>query len=152
MMKYADKSVPISIKAELVEDRISMDFANGIPTQAKKVESTRIGLKTCEKICSDLQGNFRYQEEAESFRTHIDFPAIPAEPEISAEAETPTEPEPEPAPASKPDLEPEPDPETVRASAPVTEEQPAAELQSAVYGQLETSGQPGASAQSETRE
>lgn len=79
IMKYALKKEPIGVKAELDHDRISIQVTNSIWEQAKKVESTRIGLKTCERICSDLQGSFVYQEDEHLFTVEIVFPVAKKE-------------------------------------------------------------------------
>lgn len=83
IMKYADKSQAVIITAELLEGDIHLEISNRIPTERKKVESTRIGLKTCLKICNDLDGDFSYEETDEQFCVDIRFPAtdMPVEPE-----------------------------------------------------------------------
>lgn len=81
VMKYADKKYPIGISAETNQGKIIINITNHIPEEAKKVESTRIGLKTCEKICYDFQGEFRYREENNIFIVTISFPAIEVEEE-----------------------------------------------------------------------
>ncbi|MGC2873613.1 HAMP domain-containing sensor histidine kinase [Ihubacter sp. rT4E-8] len=83
IMKYADKSEAVVVAAELKEKDICLELVNRIPAERKKVESTRIGLKTCLKICSDLGGSFSYDETDESFCVKISFPGI----EISEDAE-----------------------------------------------------------------
>lgn len=75
IMKYALKKEPIGVKAELKNGMIYIAVENSIWEQAKKVESTRIGLKTCERICSDLKGTFRYTEEEHIFTVEVMFPA-----------------------------------------------------------------------------
>lgn len=74
IMKYADKKEVIRVEAGLNGAIIKIVIENHILEQAKKVESTRIGLKTCERICSDLQGTFRYTEEEHIFTVEITFP------------------------------------------------------------------------------
>ena len=74
IMKYADKKQVIRVEAGLNGSIIEINVENHILEQAKKVESTRIGLKTCERICSDLKGTFRYTEEEHSFNVEITFP------------------------------------------------------------------------------
>lgn len=75
IMKYADKSEAVIIAAELREEDIHLEIVNRIPLERKKVESTRIGLKTCQKICSDLGGGFSYEEKEETFTVKIDLPS-----------------------------------------------------------------------------
>lgn len=92
IMKYADKKVPIGIFAETDPDgkEIKIKITNAIMENAKKVESTRIGLKTCEKICSDLKGYFNYDEQEHVFAANMGFPVAPPkeEPEHPDEEET----------------------------------------------------------------
>ncbi|MGF6375957.1 signal transduction histidine kinase [Clostridiales Family XIII bacterium PM5-7] len=79
VMKYADKKFPVGISAEINEENIIIRVTNHIPEETKKVESTRIGLKTCEKICSDLNGRFDYKEEDTVFLVSISFPVAEKE-------------------------------------------------------------------------
>ena len=71
IMKYGDKREDIRVEAALNGTIVKIVVENHILEQAKKVESTRIGLKTCERICSDLQGTFRYTEEEHLSLIHI---------------------------------------------------------------------------------
>lgn len=79
IMKYADKKENVCIYAETENDQIKVLAINGMPEEAKKVESTRIGLKTCEKICSDLGGQFSYDEQDRIFTVRILLPIVEAE-------------------------------------------------------------------------
>lgn len=79
VMKYGDKKYPISVSAEEVKGKIFIRVINHIPEEIKKVESTRIGLKTCEKICADLNGMFIYNEEESTFSVSISFPIVEKE-------------------------------------------------------------------------
>lgn len=74
IMKYGDKREDIRVEAALNGTIVKIVVENHILEQVKKVESTRIGLKTCERICSDLQGIFRYTEEEHIFTVEITFP------------------------------------------------------------------------------
>lgn len=76
VMKYADKKFPVGISAEENKGKIFIHVTNHIPQEVKKVESTRIGLKTCEKICADLNGMFIYNEEENTFSVSISFPIV----------------------------------------------------------------------------
>ena len=79
IMKYANIRFPVLIKSDLTEDGISMIFQNHIRQSAKKVESTKIGVKTCRKICQDLGASFRATEEELIYTTEILFPVMPQE-------------------------------------------------------------------------
>ncbi len=87
IMKYADKREVVCIYAETEESQVKILAINGMPEEVKKVESTRIGLKTCEKICSDLGGDFSYDEQARMFTVRILLPIVPAE-EAAAQTES----------------------------------------------------------------
>ncbi len=103
IMKYADKNEDIIIVAELREGNIHLEVINRVPSEQKKVESTRIGLKTCRKICNDLGGDFSYEETEETFSVRIDLPATdepvdePLDGETEADAPEPDAQEAEPA-------------------------------------------------------
>lgn len=87
IMKYADKNEVVCIYAETEAENVKILAINGMPEEAKKVESTRIGLKTCEKICSDLGGDFSYDEQERIFTVRILIPTLPAE-ELEQEENT----------------------------------------------------------------
>ena len=91
IMKYADKNEAVIISAELQEDDIHLEISNRIPQERKKVESTRIGLKTCQKICSDLGGSFSYEETEDVFVVRIDLPSTEDQIEPAAAEEEETE-------------------------------------------------------------
>lgn len=76
IMKYADKQENVCVYAETEEDWVKLLVLNGMPEEAKKVESTRIGLKTCEKICSDLGGEFSYDEQDRMFTVRVLLPIM----------------------------------------------------------------------------
>ncbi len=67
IMKYAEKAVPIKILAEVQGDKIFVTATNGIREDSRNVESNKIGLKTCEKICKDMGGDFNYTDEENIF-------------------------------------------------------------------------------------
>ena len=85
IMKYATKKKPVSIKAEFDGEGIEIEIRNGIWEQSRKVESTHIGMKTCQRICEDLKGEFSYEEVGDDFVVDIWFPAVPAEEEPESE-------------------------------------------------------------------
>ena len=74
IMKYADQSYPIIITAEIIENQIKIILKNHITEDAGKVESTKIGVKTCKKIVGDLGGTFRALEEDNVYKTIILLP------------------------------------------------------------------------------
>lgn len=80
--KYGDKSVPCGIWVEQLEGRLILSVTNGIRHDTQMVESTRIGLKTCEKITEQMNGRFSTQTQENLFTVRIEFPIVPAEPEL----------------------------------------------------------------------
>lgn len=55
---------------------------------SQKVESTKIGVKTCKKICEDMGGTFKAMEEEKVYTTEILFPIVESdEPEEESETE-----------------------------------------------------------------
>ena len=63
IMKYGDRRCNVKISAVAEEDDIVVRLRNTTLESSRKVESNKIGLKTCEKICSDLGGEFIYNDE-----------------------------------------------------------------------------------------
>ncbi len=74
IMKYGDKSYHVSISAIVEDNYIIIRLINSILTVSRKVESNKIGLKTCEKICSDVGGSFSYKDEGLLFTARIKLP------------------------------------------------------------------------------
>ena len=73
IMKYADNEYPIIITAEIIQNQVKIVLKNHITEDAGKVESTKIGVKTCKKIVDDLGGTFRALEEDGIYKTVILF-------------------------------------------------------------------------------
>jgi len=74
IMKYADYKETISIEAKVEQEQIVIVITNAIAESAKKVESNKIGLKTCEKICQSFNGKFVYQELEKRFIAWVHLP------------------------------------------------------------------------------
>lgn len=88
IMKYANIQFSVEVKADVIMDKIKIVLQNHIWEEAKKVESTKIGVKTCKKICEDMNGTFKAMEEEKIYTTEILFPVvIPEEPEEEESAE-----------------------------------------------------------------
>ena len=81
IMKYANPDFNIEIKANVINGKIKLILQNHITEEAKKVESTKIGVKTCKKIIEDTGGSFHAMEEEKIYTTEILIP-------ILSEAET----------------------------------------------------------------
>lgn len=74
IMKYANFHFPVEIKADVIAGRLKFVLQNHIWEEAKKVESTRIGVRTCKKICEDMHATFHAMEEEKIYTTEILFP------------------------------------------------------------------------------
>ncbi len=65
--KYADKAVPIVFRSELSDGELSVRVSNAIARGVSRVESTKIGLRTCEKIMQAMGGSFETKIEDERY-------------------------------------------------------------------------------------
>jgi signal transduction histidine kinase len=92
VMKYADMDYHISIIADADDKWITVKIINGILAESRKVESNKIGLKTCEKICADMGGSFKYSDENQIFSVRITLPVYnePEQPEKTVRDEEKT--------------------------------------------------------------
>lgn len=74
LQKYADPKEKVSVYAFVEDKEVVLKIENTILEESKKVESNKIGLKTCEKICSIHGGMFSYTEEEQKFIVKISLP------------------------------------------------------------------------------
>ena len=65
--KYAGRSVPVVFRSELSGGVLSVRVSNAIAAGVSRVESTKIGLRTCEKIMQAMGGSFETKIEDERF-------------------------------------------------------------------------------------
>ena len=72
--KYADKQRPITVNFTKEDKHICITLENYINTSAGTVESSGIGLKTCERIASRIGLDFEYEKGEELFKTTLRFP------------------------------------------------------------------------------
>ena len=73
--KYADPTKPVVALSELRDGSLTLTVSNAIaPTQTRK-ESTKIGLRTCEKIMTSLGGSFTVTNDGEHFAAEMTLPA-----------------------------------------------------------------------------
>ena len=77
--KYADPASPVVFRSQLEGGRLIVSVSNTIGRRASRVESTRIGLRTCEKIMQAMSG---------SFSSHLDERCFTAEFSLPAESQT----------------------------------------------------------------
>ena len=76
IMKYADPSITVDVQGSIVQDRLRFFFSNYVKTDTARIESSRIGVKTCRKICEDLHGVFRAKELDGFYSTEILLPLL----------------------------------------------------------------------------
>ena len=74
--KYADPEKPVVFLSELAEGKLSLSVSNAISPSLARRESTRIGLRTCEKILSALGGSFHTRSEDGRFAAELTLPAV----------------------------------------------------------------------------
>jgi len=77
--KYADKSHPVMFISELKNGSLSLCASNTIAKSMDRVESTKIGIRTCNKIMEHMGGSFVTQSDGERFSAEFTLPANPTE-------------------------------------------------------------------------
>jgi len=73
--KYADKSRPVKIHCYVKHPLLFIDIENHINTDLDKVNSTGIGMKTCEKIIKMHEGKISSTRTEEIYSVHISLTA-----------------------------------------------------------------------------
>ena len=73
--KYADPAQPVMILSELAENRLSVCVSNAVSRSMDRVESTKIGLRTCEKIMEAMGGSFTTDRDEAHFAATFSLPA-----------------------------------------------------------------------------
>ena len=74
LRKYADPSIPVIIRVSVAENQLAITMTNAILTSANRVESNKIGLKTCEKLLLAMGGGFRQSRAADTFTAEVSLP------------------------------------------------------------------------------
>ncbi len=72
--KYADLSKKIKVVSSVHKDNVEVTITNYIKNISSPVESTRIGIKTCERLCELMGIEFFYAQEANKFKTILVIP------------------------------------------------------------------------------
>ena len=73
LRKYADPSVPLKLRWRQRDGRFELELSNRVHP-APKVQSTGLGLKTCERILALHGGSFETREENGWFTVHTCLP------------------------------------------------------------------------------
>jgi signal transduction histidine kinase len=73
--KHSDASKPVVIMAQLEDDgKLHVSVANSIPDVPNKAESTKVGLKTCEKLMAAMGGSFIPLSDGGKFVAEVIIP------------------------------------------------------------------------------
>ncbi len=78
ILKYADKSHPVSIIIDVGKDKFTLRLKNRIKENRDFAESNGIGLKTCHKIAETLGIEFKTTEGEEYFEVEMTFDTLTA--------------------------------------------------------------------------
>ncbi len=73
--KYADPAQPLVALSELKDGSLSLCISNAISADLARRESTKIGLRTCEKIMEAMGGSFTTLSENGRFAAEMRLPA-----------------------------------------------------------------------------
>ena len=73
--KYADPAEPVEAVSELRDDVLTLTISNAVAPDQTRRESTKIGLRTCEKIMTALGGGFTAKNDGEHFAARMTLPA-----------------------------------------------------------------------------
>ena len=74
MKKYADRSRSVQLISEHSGNRLTLRFSNAITHSMNRVESTKIGIRTCEKIMSHMGGQFSIHNDGSVFTAELSLP------------------------------------------------------------------------------
>ncbi|MBR5344179.1 MAG: HAMP domain-containing histidine kinase [Oscillospiraceae bacterium] len=72
--KYADPAKPVVMQTEHRDGTLYIRFSNAVARRMDRVESTKIGLRTCEKIMAHMNGSFRAGAEGSGFTAELSLP------------------------------------------------------------------------------
>ena len=73
--KYADPEKPVEAVSTLGGGRLTLRVSNGVAELRTRKDSTKIGLRTCEKIMTALGGSFHVENDGETFTAELTLPA-----------------------------------------------------------------------------
>ena len=72
--KYAERGEPVLLLTEQSGDRITVCFSNTVSRSMDRVESTKIGVRTCEKIMTYMGGSFLTRSENGHYSAEFSLP------------------------------------------------------------------------------
>ena len=74
--KYSDYDVPVDISDEVSGEYVILTIKNHISKNRNESESTKIGIKTCEKIAQKMNIKFHTEENKDVYTMVIEFPVV----------------------------------------------------------------------------
>ena len=74
--KYADRKRSVVLMAILESDTVSVCFSNSVEKEKNRVESTKLGIRTCQKIMEHMGGNFVINKDTDHFAAEFSLPVI----------------------------------------------------------------------------
>ena len=77
--KYADRAYPVVFVSELSGGDLSICVSNTIAKGVSRVESTRIGLRTCAKIMQAMSGRFETAADEDRYAASLSLPVYKGE-------------------------------------------------------------------------
>ena len=72
--KYADPARPVAIAALLEDGALHVCLSNSVNPGAGRIESNKIGLRTCAKIMAQMAGGFKRYTENGKFTAEVILP------------------------------------------------------------------------------
>ena len=74
--KYSDKSKPVNIRVGVDARKVRIFFRNYINTELGKVESTHIGILTCQKMAEEMNGSFVTCRKGKIYEATLTLPNV----------------------------------------------------------------------------
>ena len=72
--KYADPAKPVAIAALIEDGALHICLSNSVNPASGRIESNKIGLRTCTKIMTQMAGGFRRDTENGKFTAEVILP------------------------------------------------------------------------------
>ena len=75
VLKYAEQDKPVTVSSSWIGEELHVCISNYVRASAGRVESTKIGLQTCEKLLTSMGGRFLRRQGAGRFTAEVILPA-----------------------------------------------------------------------------
>ena len=72
--KYADREQPVRFLSSCAGGRLHLRVENAVARRMERVESTKIGLRTCEKILTHMGGSFHAERTGAQYAAELVLP------------------------------------------------------------------------------